>query len=431
MLSYYIVDISYATNMFFILTIMLSYKRSRKTLPIAFVLGLGIYVILDYICMSKIPGLSMQFSFVIAGYFEMFSTFGMLCLFTRGNIWRNYTFLILAFVLINALVSLIISFDSGLEEIFASYLVNGDVPVYAAVAFCVITVISGIIVTLIMSKLLSKEYKGNGRIYMIFSLLYALLGIVQVVFKTSAVEEGLKQDVITDVPKLVFVLIGVTTFYVFGLLYYRTEKKSLIKENKKLMEYIQSNDARYQKLVEDNKKLTAVKTDILEYAGNLNGDRDRLYKQELQDLANVVTGVTLTGNLVIDSLIKDCYDKAKNIGVSCEIIPGNVTFDEDNIISYATIIENLLLIARECASKAKNKWMYVSFKQNGELVLVKTEFSKEKKDKLHIGGNIFQKQTASVHRLKLIKSISEFMSGTINIVNNDEEGSIGVLLNNM
>ena len=244
MLSYYIVDIGYATNMFCVLTVLLSYKRSRKTLPIAFILGLCMYIILDFICLTEIPGFSMHVSFVLAGYFEMFSTFGMLCFFTRGNIWRNYTFLILAYVLINALISLMVSFDAGIEEIFASYLVNGDIPIYAAIVFAVIAIISGIIVTLIMSKLLKKEYNGNGRAYMIFSLLYLLLGSVQVFFKTSTVQEGLKHNGVEDIPKIVFIIIGVVTFYIFGLLYFRNEKKSLAKENDKLIQYIQGNDIR-------------------------------------------------------------------------------------------------------------------------------------------------------------------------------------------
>ncbi len=430
MLSYYIVDIGYATNMFCILTVLLSYKRSRKTLPLAFILGLCIYVILDYICLAEIPGLSMQINFVLAGYFEMFSTFGMLCLFTRGNIWRNYTFLILAYVLINALISLMVSFDSGIEEIFALYLVNGEIPIYAAVIFAVMALVSGTIVSLIMSKFLKKEYNGNGRAYMIFSLLYLLLGSVQVFFKTSTVQEGFRHEGVEDIPKIVFIVIGVVTFYIFGLLYFRNEKKALARENAKLVQYIQGNDIRYRKLVEDNKKLSAVKTNILDYASDLSTDKEQEYKNEMETLAKEVSSVSLTGNIVIDALIKDCYDKAQELGIRCEVIPGNVNFDEDKIINYATIVENLLIVAKDCAKKARDKWMYLSFRQNGEMVLVKTEFAKGRKEKLSVGGNVLQKQTDSMQRLKLVKSLSEVMCGTVSISSKDEEGSVGVLLNN-
>ena len=430
MLSYYIVDIGYAINMFSILTVLLDYKRSRRTLPIAYVLGLCIYMILDFICITEIPGLSMQVSFVLAGYFEMFSTFGMVCLFTRGNVWRSYTFLILAYVLINALTSFLVALDPRIEEIFASYLVNGDVPIYAAWIFVLCLTISGIIVTTVMSKILKKEYKGNGRIYLIFSLAYALLGIAQVVFKTSAVQEGFEQDGVANLPKVIFVAIGVSTFYAFGLMYYRSEKKALAKENAKLVEYIQSNDARYQKLVEDNKKLSSVKNDIMDYAEGINEDNRQEYKMEMESLAKEVSGAALTGNIVIDALIKEFYDKAQKQGISCEIIPGNVSFAENRIINYATIIENILIVASACAKKAKDKWIYLSFRQNEEMVLLKVEFAKEKKEKLSAGANVLQKQTDNMHRLKLIKSLSEIMTGTVNINNKDDEGSISVLLNN-
>ena len=150
MLSYYIVDIGYATNMFFILTVLLSYKRSRKTLPLAFLISVAMYVILDFICLTEIPGVPMQLSFIVAGFFEMFATFGILCLFTKGNIWRNYTFLILGYVLINAVTSVLISLNDYWQEIFAAYLVNGDVPVNVAVIFGLISAVSGFLVTLLM-----------------------------------------------------------------------------------------------------------------------------------------------------------------------------------------------------------------------------------------------------------------------------------------
>ncbi|MBR3833422.1 MAG: hypothetical protein IKJ73_03810 [Lachnospiraceae bacterium] len=430
MLSYYIVDIGYAVNMFFILTVLLSYKRGRKTLPLAFVLGLCIYVILDFICFTEIPGFSMQFSFVLAGYFEMFSTFGMLCLFTKGNIWRNYTFLILAFVLINAVTSFLVALDAGIEEIFASYLVNGYVPVYAAVVFAIILAISGIIVCLVMSKILKKEYNGNGKIYMIFSLAYALLGIAQVVFKTSTVQESFKEDTVSNVPKVIFVVIGVTTFYVFGLLYYRYEGKRLANENKKLTEYIHDNHERYKKLVEDNTKMTAVKTEFLDYSKDVEDKHNHTYKEEIQSLAKEIDHITLTGNIVIDALIKNSYEQAKKEGVSYEVIPGNVIFSKEKVFNFATIVENILLVANDFAQDTIDKWLYLSFRQNGDMILIKAEFSKNKKSKLSIDGNIFAKMTANMQRLKLIKSVSETMYGTTRIVNEDEEGSISVLINN-
>ena len=430
MLSYYIVDIGYAANMFFILTVLLAYKRSRKTLPLAFVVSLAMYITLDFICLTKIPGIPMQVSFVIAGFFEMFATFGILCLFTKGHIWRNYTFLILGYVLINAVTSLLISFSNRLQEVFAAYLVNGDVPMDIAVIFALISAVSGFLVTFIMSRFIKKEYNGNGRIYMIFSLLYALVGSVQVLFKTSTVQENIESNSAGNVTKMVFVVICVSTFYVFGLLYYRYEKKALASENERLARYIQSNDARYQKLVEDNKKLTAVKTDIMGYAKDLEGHNKQVYKDELKNLAKDVSGLALTGNIVIDALIKESFDKAKTAGIRYELVPGNVSFGEDKLLNYATILENLLIVAKECAQGAKDKWVYLSFRQNGEMILMKTEFSKEKKEKLALATNVLQKQTDNMQRLKLIKSLSEVMCGTVNITSNDEEGSIGVLLNN-
>jgi len=430
MLSYYIVDIGYATNMFFILTVLLSYKRSRKTLPLAFLISVAMYVILDFICLTEIPGVPMQLSFIVAGFFEMFATFGILCLFTKGNIWRNYTFLILGYVLINAVTSVLISLNDYWQEIFAAYLVNGDVPVNVAVIFGLISAVSGFLVTLLMSRFIKKEYNGNGNIYMIFSLLYALVGSVQVLFKTSTVKENIEANSAENVTKIVFVVICVSTFYVFGLLYYRYEKNALDKENEKLTRYIQSNDARYQKLVEDNKKLAAVKTDIMDYVNNSVGHHERFYSQEIQSLAAEMSGVALTGNIVIDALIKENFDKAKEAGIRYELVPGNVSIDEDKLLNYATILENLLILAKDYAEAARDKWVYLSFRQNGEMILMKTEFSKEKKEKLSLGTSILQRQSENTQRLKLIKSLSEVMCGTVSITSRDDEGSIGVLLNN-
>lgn len=430
MLSYYIVDIGYATNMFFILTVLLCYKRSRKTLPLAFVISVAMYMILDFICLTEIPGIPMQVSFILAGFFEMFSSFGILCLFTKGNIWRSYTFLILGYVLINAVTSLFISFNARLQEVFTAYLVNGDVPMGIAIAFALISAISGFLVTVIMSRFVKKEYNGSGRIYMIFSLLYALVGSVQVMFKTSTVQDNVESNSAENVTKMVFVVICVSTFYVFGLLYYRHEKKALASENERLARYIQSNDARYQKLVEDNKKLTSVKTDIMDFAKDLNGLHKEAYTDELNNLAKEVSGVALTGNIVIDALIKESFDKAKLAGIRYELVPGNVSFGEDKLLNYATILENLLIVAKDCAQTAKDKWVYLSFRQNGEMILMKAEFSKEKKEKLTIANSILRKPTDNMQRLKLIKSLSEVMCGTVSITSNDDEGSICVLLNN-
>ena len=109
---------------------------------------------------------------------------------------------------------------------------------------------------------------------------------------------------------------------------------------------------------------------------------------------------------------------------------GIVIFSKEKVFNFATIVENILLVANDFAQDTIDKWLYLSFRQNGDMILIKAEFSKNKKSKLSIDGNIFAKMTANMQRLKLIKSVSETMYGTTRIVNEDEEGSISVLINN-
>jgi len=143
-----------------------------------------------------------------------------------------------------------------------------------------------------------------------------------------------------------------------------------------------------------------------------------------------MTNIALTGNIVIDALIKDNYEKSKETGVKCEIVPGNVSFAQDKIVSCATVVENLLLLAKDFAKQSKNSWMYLSFRQNGDMLLLKAEFSKNQKEKLDVGKSVLVKPSERMYRLKLIKSVAEALGGTVGITNKDEEGSISVLLNN-
>lgn len=430
MLSYYIIDLGYAANLFFIMTILLSYKRSRRTLPLAYLLCVVLYVILDFICLTEIPGVSMQISFILAGFFEMFATFFVLSLFTSGNIWRSYSMMIFSFVLLNALSSMLVSLNARLDKIYAGYIVNGPVPVKVSFVLAIIMLLSGLIVTLIMSRFIKKEYKGNGRIYMIFSFLYTIIGIVQMIFKQNTIIDGLEGNGGTGISRFVYIVIGVTTFYVFGLLHYHYEGKRLAKENEKLTEYIRGNDERYQKLVSDNQKMSNVKVELKDYSKEIDGDKNQDYKEEICSLVQEVDQVSLTGNLVIDAIIKNNYQQAKEAGISYEVIPGHISFSEDKIINFATIVENILLIAKDFAKDAGVKWMYLSFRQNGDMILFKSEFSKSKRSKLSADGNIFAKPTVNSQRLKLIKSLCETMYGTTSIVNDDEESCISVLVNN-
>lgn len=430
MLSYYIIDLGYAAILFFIMTILLSYKRSRKTLPVAYLFSVLLYVVLDFICLSEIPGISMSIRFVLAGFFEMFATFLMLCFFTSGNIWRNYSMLIFAFVCANALSSSLVTFNTRLEKVFAGYLVNGYVPIKIGVILALLMCLCGLIVVPIMSKFIKKDYKGNGRLYLIFSLVYVLIGSVQVVYRQNTIKDGLEENGGVGIPKFVYILAAITTFYVFGLLYYRYEGIRLNKENEKLKEYIRGNDERYQKLVADNSKMSQVKSDFMDFSRTIDGNGQERYKEELQLLAGEIDSVTMTGNIVIDALINNSYKQAKSEGIRYELIPGNVSFAEDKIISFATIIENLLILANEYAKTSERKWAYLAFRQNGDMVLIKTEFSKNKRNKLAIDNNVFAKQTKELQRVKLIKSLAEAMCGTTSITNEDEEACISILVNN-
>ena len=429
MLSYLIIDIGYASNIFFILTILLGYKRSRKTLPVAFVVFYAHYMIIEVFCQLARMGVDLKLSFIIAGYYEILGTFVLLCIFTSGNVWRNYTILICAFMALNALTGFIISFSGRLSESYAGYIVNESVDVVDSIWLTLILVFSGFIVSVVMSKFIKKEYNGTGKVYMIFVLAYSVLGIAQLVYKQNTMFDALENGGIRHAVKLVYIVMGVTSLYLLALLYYHFEKKRLAKENVKLAAYINDNMARYEELVADNEKLSKVKNEIIDYTKELDESKDQAYKEELKTLAGEVSSIALTGNIVIDALIKDSFEKSKNEGVRFEIIPGNVNFDKDKIISSATIVENMLLIAKDFTKDAKNKWIYLSFRQNGDMVLVKAEFSKNHRDKLSVSKSILLRPTEVMQRLKLVKSVAESMYGTVSIANKDDEGSISVLLN--
>ncbi len=430
MLSYLIIDIGYASNVFFILTILLGYKRSRKTLPAAFVIFYAHYIIIEVFCQLARMGVDMKLSFIIAGYYEILGTFVLLCLFTSGHVWRNYTILICAFMALNALTGVLISFSPNLSKSYAGYIVNENIALNDSVWLTLILVFSGFIVSVIMSKFIKKEYNGTSKVYMIFVLAYSVLGIAQVVYKQNTMFDALENGGIRHAVKLVYIVMGVTSLYLLALLYYHFEKKRMDKENTKLEAYINDNMTRYKELVADNEKLSKVKNEIIDYTKELDEGKNQAYKEELKSLAGEVSNIALTGNIVIDALIKDSYEKGKDEGVKFEIIPGNVSFDKDKIISSATIVENMLLIAKDFAKESKNKWIYLSFRQNGDMLLVKTEFSKNHRDKLSVCKSILIKPTEFMQRLKLVKSVAESMCGTVSIVNKDDEGSISVLLNN-
>ncbi len=430
MLSYILYDISYAFNMFFVLTILLQYKRSRKLLPLTFVLCFIHYLILEVICQTVNLGIDIKVSFIAAGYYELIGTFVIVGLFTSGNIWRNYAFLIFGFAVFNALSGIIISLDTQLEVLYAGYMVNEPVPVKAAIIMAVINTLSSFIVTLVMSRFIKREYKGNGRAYMIFSLSYIVIGVVQVIYKQNTIYAGMEKGNLNEIVKFIYVVIGVATFYVFGLIYFRFEGKRLGRENRELVKLVQDNHIRYQKLVEDNSRLTAVKKEFIDYSKDIEGKTNADYEAEIRSLAGEIDHIPLTGNIIIDAIISNFYTRAKGEAITYEVIPDKVELSEDKIVNCATVVENVLLVAMEFAREASKRWVYLSFRQNGELLLISAQFSKEKKGKVSSGANVFARSKDYMLRIKLIRSICESLNGTISIDNKDQEATINILINN-
>ena len=429
MLSYIMLDMSFALNLFCALTIFMQYKRKRSTLPICFLVCAVFYLIVDLICATTFLGLNLRLSFILAGYFEIFGVFGIVCLFTSGNVWRNYVWSILHFMFLNMLVSFIISLDSNMETVYSGYLINMPVPLKEAVIMYFIISFCGLISALLISKFLKKEYQGNGKIYMIFSLAYTFIGIIQLDYKQGAVEEAFEQGDVNQVSNIVFAVTAVCVFYAFGIVYYHFEKKRLAQENLKIQEYINDNYARYEQLVDENSKLNNVKKEFDKYNEILDKNED--YDKKVNSLVNQIDGIALTGNVVLDAIIKNGYDEAKKQDVTYEFIPGNVTYGENIIISCATIIDSVLKVALDFAKEAKKKWVYLSLRQNEGMIIIKCDFSKNKEKKLGVNNNIFSKVTENERELKIIKSLAEEKQGTIDIQNKDFEGNIDILLNTL
>ncbi len=427
MISYFIIDIGYSINLFLIMTVLLSYKRRRQDLIVAYLVSLLFYIIIELICRLPQLGIDVDVSFVIAGLFEIFVTFFILCIFDSGNIWRNFTLLILDFALVNALSGCLLAINSKLEAIYDRCIVHSDLSVMEAIIISIFQVASGCIVTIVLSKIVKKEYRGNGRIYMIFSLLYVVLGIVQMVFKRESISNAMDDTV--GVAKIAYVIIGVVTFYIFGLLYYKLEGKRLDTENRKLEQMIRENYVRYQELVESNDRLASVKEEFFDYAKEIEKIDDNDYNREIKKLAKSVDSIAITGNIVIDSIIKKYYDVARDGNVKFEFIPCRLNLNHDKIVNIATVIENILMIAVDISIASEERWIYISVKQNDNMILINVEFSKQKGEKLDFNGNVFTKPTSNSNRIKLIKSVCDTMSGVVSVDNKKNEGSIKAAIN--
>ena len=345
----------------------------------------------------------------------------------RGNIWRNFTLLILDFALVNALSGCLLAINSKLEAIYDRCIVHSDLSVMEAIIISIFQVASGCIVTIVLSKIVKKEYRGNGRIYMIFSLLYVVLGIVQMVFKRESISNAMDDTV--GVAKIAYVIIGVVTFYIFGLLYYKLERKRLDTENRKLEQMIRENYVRYQELVESNDRLASVKEEFFDYAKEIEKIDDNDYNREIKNLAKSVDSIATTGNIVIDSIIKKYYDVARDGNVKFEFIPCRLNLNHDKIVNIATVFKNILMIAVDISIASEERWIYMSVKQNDNMILINAEFSKQKGEKLDFNGNVFTKPTSNSNRIKLIKSVCDTMSGVVSVDNKKNEGSIKAAIN--
>ena len=53
------------------------------------------------------------------------------------------------------------------------------------------------------------------------------------------------------------------------------------------------------------------------------------------------------------------------------------TLPELKVFNFATIVENILLVANDFAQDTIDKWLYLSFRQNGDMILIKAEFSRK------------------------------------------------------
>ncbi len=427
MIPYFIVDAGYSINLFLIMTLLLSYKRSRGTLGVVYIVSLFFYITIEIVCRGPKLGIDEDITFVVAGLYEIFVTFIILCVFCGGNIWRNYTFLILDFALVNALTGFLLAFNTNLEAIYDRCIVHEDLAMTEALVMGVVHAISGCIVTVILSKVLKKDYKGNGIIYMIFSLLYVVLGISQLAFKRSAISGAMDESI--GIAKVINVIIAVVTFYIFGMIYFKLERKRLEVENSKLEEIIKENYIRYQELVDTNSKLSEVKKHINEYSEQVGKLHMSGYEEEIRKLAQDVNNTSLTGDIVLDSVIRKYYDIARAYGVRCEFILGDLDLNQDKIINIATIMENVMMIAVEVAKDSEEKWIYLSVQKKENMLLVRGDFSKIQGEKLLLGGNVFAKQTNHTTRLKLIKSLCDTMSGVINVANKKSECNINLAFN--
>ena len=384
------------------------------------------YITIELICQSPQIGIDVDVSFVVAGFYEIFVTFFILCYFNSGNVWRNYTFLILDFALLNALSGFLVAFNSDLEVIYDRCIVHNEITIIEALILAIFHVISGCIVTVFLTKITKKNYKGNGRIYMVFSLLYVVLGIVQLVFKREAITDAMDENI--GVAKVIYVVIAVVTFYIFGLLYFKLEGKRLEIENQKLETLIKDNYLRYQELVNTNEKLSGVKKEFFDYTKDVKKGLDN-YNQELQRLAGLVNNISLTGDIVVDSLINKYYAMAQEQNIKYEVVPCRLELVQNKISNIATILENMMIIAIDVARESEDKWIYLSIKQKGDMLIILSAFSKCKVDRLKLGGSVFAKQTSNASKLKLIKSLSDVMSGVIDVENKKDECSIKLAIN--
>ncbi len=424
MIPYFIIDAGYSVNLFLIMTLLLSYRRKRKTLCFAYICCLLFYITIEIICRMPQIGVSEDVSFVIAGFYEIFVTFFILCIFCQGNIWRNYTFLILDFALINAFTGYLVAFNDGLEEVYDRCIIHGELNFAEASIMGMVHLISGCIVTVILSKIIKREYKGKGRIYMIFSLFYVILGISQLVFKRGVVENSADETV--GVAKVVYFIIAVVTFYIFGLLYFKLEAKRLKDENDKLAVLVKENNIRYQELVKTNQMLSQVKIDYNEFYKEIKTHRNLNYQKEINALSQEMGGVPLTGNIVIDSVVKKYYDIARNNNIRCELILCVLKLQNDNVVNAATILENIFQIAIDLSKKSEERWIYLSARKNVDIFMLVAEFPRQKNDKLIYRKSVLSKQTVNTSRLQLIKSLCDIMNGAMDIDNKKEESRIKI-----
>lgn len=422
MISYFLIDAGYSVNLFLIMTVLLSYKRKRSSLPWAYICCLLFYITIELICRTPQFGIAEDVSFVIAGFYEIFVTFILLCIFCEGNIWRNYTLLILDFALVNALTGYLVAFSEELVAVYDRCIIHSSLTLGEALVMGVVHVISGSAVTLIMSKIIRKYYKGNGRIYMIFCMLYVILGISQLVFKRSAVSSAIDEKL--GIAKVVYVIIAVVTFYLFGMLYFKLEGKRLEQENKRLAKLIKENNIRYSQLVDENRMLSNVKTDYISFEREVNGQRDISYENDIKALAGEIDSVSLTGNIIVDSVLSKYYNLAKGKGIRCEFILGDLCISEEYVVNIATILENILIISMNRCEISDGRWIYLSVRKNDDMLLVVNEFSKAKGQKLAFRKSILSRQSIESNRLQLIKSLCDSMGGTIDIDNKKEESKI-------